>query len=135
MNDIFRNIDITTKALNASWKRNEIIANNIANANTPNFKRSDVVFNEILKDYLKKDNIKLKTTHEKHIQPGIDKIEDLNYRIVNSGNYQTRRDGNNVDIDVEMAELAKNHIVYNTLANQVNNNIQKIKMVLREGGR
>ncbi|HZX21107.1 MAG TPA: flagellar basal body protein, partial [Clostridia bacterium] len=49
---MYGNIDFLTKALDASWKRDEVIANNIANAETPNFKKSVVLFEEILKEQL-----------------------------------------------------------------------------------
>lgn len=135
MDNIFRNIDITTKALNAAWKRNEVISNNIANVNTPNFKKSYVAFEELLQDYLKENSISVNTTHKKHIKTDITSIEDLSHKVVTTQNYRTRRDGNNVDIDVEMAESAKNYIVYNTLSTQLNNDVKRIKMVINEGSR
>jgi len=135
MSNIFKNVDITTKALNAAWKRNEIISNNIANANTPNFKKSYVAFEELLQEHLKGNSISVNTTHRNHIKTSTENINDLNHKVINTQNYRTRRDGNNVDIDVEMAEAAKNYIIYNTLSTQLNNDMRRIKMVIKEGGR
>ncbi|SES67206.1 flagellar basal-body rod protein FlgB [Natronincola peptidivorans] len=133
MSNIFGNIDIMTKALNASWKRNEVISNNIANVDTPNFKKSHVKFEELLHSYLQNDSIPGKTTHDNHIRIGVSSIEDINYKITTPQNYKTRRDGNNVDIDVEMAELAKNTITYDALSTRINGNFKKLKTVINEG--
>jgi len=135
MSNMFKNVDITTKALNAAWKRNEVISNNIANANTPNFKKSYVAFEELLQEHLKGNSISVNTTHRNHIKTSTENINDLNHKVINTQNYRTRRDGNNVDIDVEMAEATKNYIVYNTLSTQLNNDMRRIKMVIKEGGR
>lgn len=112
--------NIIHKALDAAWKRNEAIAQNIANVDTPGYKRKTVSFEEELreamesKDFKKSDvdNIEIKVTEE--------------YR-----NLSTRLDGNNIDIDSEMAALAKNTIQYNALTQMAG--YSKIKMVLKEG--
>ncbi|MCC5912020.1 MAG: flagellar basal body rod protein FlgB [Clostridiaceae bacterium] len=132
---MFKNLDVMTKALNASWKRNEVIAHNIANANTPNFKKSNVMFEEILHNNLNKRNIGANITHEKHIKIGASNIEDIEHKVITANNYSNRRDGNNVDVDVEMAELAKNNITFNTLSTQLNNEFRRLKLVISEGRR
>lgn len=133
MSNMFGNVDIMTKALNASWKRNEIISNNMANVNTPNFKKSNVEFETLLQKYLNGNSIPGNTTHDKHIPIGLKSLNDLNYKINTSKNYKTRRDGNNVDIDVEMGELAKNIILYNTLSTRISSNFNKLRTVIKEG--
>ncbi len=130
---MFEKVDLLTKAMNASWKRNEVITNNIANANTPNFKKSEVVFEELLQDYLKGTTLKGLNTHQKHFDIGPIDPKELQHKVVDTGGYSTRRDGNNVDIDVEMAELAKNQIIYNTLTTNANSHFQRLKLVINEG--
>lgn len=132
---MFNNINLMSKALDASWKRNEVISNNIANVNTPGFKKSEVEFETLLNEFLSGRKLAGKTTHQNHIPIGTASISQLNYKVVNHNNYSTRLDGNNVDIDVEMAELAKNSITYNTLTTQLNNNIQRLKLAINEGKR
>ncbi|MBO7634022.1 MAG: flagellar basal body rod protein FlgB, partial [Lachnospiraceae bacterium] len=51
----FNYINVLNKAADASWKRNEVIANNIANNDTPNYKRKDIKFQDYLKGELMKD--------------------------------------------------------------------------------
>ncbi|HZJ76436.1 MAG TPA: flagellar basal body rod protein FlgB, partial [Oscillospiraceae bacterium] len=58
---------------------------------------------------------------------------DIKYKIKTEKNFSTRMDKNNVDIDVEMAERAKNEIIYNTLTNKIQDNLRKIKFVINEG--
>lgn len=129
------NINILSEALNASWKRNEVISNNIANSETPNFKRSDVVFEDILKEKLSNPNRKLEgfLTNPNHIPINNKNINDLQYNIQKQDEFSTRIDGNNVDIDVEMAERAKNEIYYNTLTTRLQSNFQRMKLVINEG--
>ncbi len=53
--DAFNYINVLNKAADASWTRNQVIANNIANNDTPNYKRKDINFETYLKDELMKD--------------------------------------------------------------------------------
>lgn len=130
---MYNKINILSKALDASWKRNEVITNNIANAETPNFKRSDVVFEDILKEQLAGRKLKGAITNSKHININGGNIKDFTYEIKTEDNFSTRLDKNNVDVDVEMAERAKNEILYNTLTSRIQSGFQKIKFVINEG--
>ncbi len=130
---MYSNINLLTRALDASWKRNEIIANNISNAETPNFKRSAVLFEEILREQLSGEKLKGVITNAKHIPINDININDIKYKIKTEKNFSTRMDKNNVDIDVEMAERAKNEIIYNTLTSKIQDSFQKIKFVINEG--
>ncbi len=112
--------NIMEKALNASLARNDTISQNIANVDTPNYKRKDVAFEQYFADSLNRANM----NDVDDVQPTI--IED------NSDN-KMRIDGNNVDIDSEMSYLAKNTIKYNALIQLINSNFSKIKNVIREG--
>lgn len=130
---MYSNINFLSKALDASWKRNEIISNNIANAETPNFKKSTVVFEDILKEQLKGKKLKGAITNPRHIHINSIDINDIKYKVSTENSFSTRMDKNNVDIDVEMAERAKNEIVYNTLTSKIQSNFQRIKFVINEG--
>ena len=116
--------------------RQEVIANNIANVNTPNFRKSDLVFEDLLAEelYGPTDDGRLKPakTHAKHLPP-----PDLPFyampQIVEDRSTLMRVDDYNVDIDIEMANLAKNQIYYNALATQMTNYINKMKSVITSG--
>lgn len=111
-------------ALDAAWLRNEVISHNIANIDTPNYKRKTVQFEQLLTSEMKSGKI----SH------GASKLTSRNIRIVedpSSSSY--RSDGNNVDIENEMALLAANSIRYNTLVQKINGEFQKLKNVIRGG--
>jgi flagellar basal-body rod protein FlgB len=104
LDKIFEGKNIIHKALDATWLRNQVIAQNIANVDTPGYKRSSVSFEEQLIQAMSKSNF------EKSV---VDKID---IKIVKDNvNLSTRLDGNNVDIDTESAALAENYIRYNAL--------------------
>ncbi|WP_026475994.1 flagellar basal body rod protein FlgB [Alkaliphilus transvaalensis] len=132
---MYNQVNLLTNALNASWKRNEVIANNIANANTPNFKRSDVEFEKLLEGYLKGNKLAGDRTHQNHIPIGMKSLDEVRHRVVKNDSFSTRLDGNNVDVDVEMAEMAKNTITFNTLSTQLNNHFARLKIAINEGKR
>lgn len=114
------NTDILAKALDASWVKNQVISNNIANVDTPNYKRKDVVFESYLERALQNSG-KISTERLDKIIPKV--IED-------NTNLSYRMDGNNVDIDTEMSYLAQNQLKYNTLISQVNYNFSRLKTAL-----
>jgi flagellar basal-body rod protein FlgB len=121
----FNYINVLKKAADASYLRNDIIANNIANNDTPGFKRKDIKFEEYLAEELAShsggldrrvaltDLSKLKATmYTDHAE--------LSYRL----------DDNNVDIDTENANLAENQIRYYTLLDSMTQEFSRIKAVL-----
>ena len=118
------------KALDAAWMRNETISNNIANVNTPGFKKSYVRFEEYLKDAHEKFQISGIKKDARFLPIGKDRIVSVSPEIVQENSTSMRRDQNNVDIDVEMAELAKNTIKYNALIAQLSKEFAKIKLAI-----
>ncbi|NMA64940.1 MAG: flagellar basal body rod protein FlgB [Clostridiaceae bacterium] len=111
-------------ALDAAWLRNEVISHNIANVDTPDYKRKAVQFEEFLGNEMKTGRI----------SRGTSKFSTQNIRIVEdpaSSSY--RSDGNNVDIENEMALLAANSLRYNTLIQRLSGDFQKLKNVIRGG--
>jgi flagellar basal-body rod protein FlgB len=127
---INNNTSILEKALDAAWMRNETISNNIANVNTPGYKKSYVKFEELMSDAVDKFQISGIKKDEKFLPIGKDTKETVSPEIVQEDFTSMRRDGNNVNIDVEMAELAKNSIKYNALIAQLSKEFSKIKMVI-----
>jgi len=134
--DIFEMPGLLKKYMDAKWIRHEVLANNIANVDTPNFKRSDVVFEDLLKNYLKVNSSKLplSTTNEKHIQNAWSMM-DIKPKIIVQNDRTLRNDGNNVDIDKEMVELAENALSYNIIAEQVQRQFSLLRSAITEGRR
>lgn len=97
-------------------RRSEIIASNIANADTPGYKAKDIDFKSAMSNALgtrsefKRDSLKMATTNSKHIQMSQNTFSaDIMYR----NPYQPSLDGNTVDAGVEKTEFSKNAIHYN----------------------
>lgn len=136
---LFNNNPLLEKALDGSWLRNEALSNNIANVNTPNYIRQDVNFQDYLKAAMSKDTIRGIMTDPRHIPmngTSDDEESASNVHFQITKDYSTsalRSDGNNVDIDKEMAELAKNQILYNTFAEMINKNFSMTMSAIKEG--
>ena len=127
-------IDIGSRAMAAASLRHEVLSNNIANVNTPYFRRSHVRFEDLLKQELGLDDnplMKVVRTHDRHMpiafrgkaRPVIEQDATTNMRL----------DGNNVDIDIEMAEVAKNQLYYSARATALGGHISKLKSVINSG--
>lgn len=129
MNELFTQVNLLYKGLNAAWLRNEVIADNIANAETPGFKRYFVEFESLLQSNIT-NNTQLKTTRDNHIKAG---SEDVQPKVRQDNNTTLRMDGNNVDIEYEMNELAKNTIWYQYMVQKVSKEIGRLKIVINEG--
>ena len=127
-------IDIGSRALSAASLRHEVLSNNIANVNTPNFKRSHVRFEDLLKQELGLNDDPLMWVVRSHDRqfpiPFSGKARGV---IEQDATTNMRLDGNNVDIDIEMAEVAKNQLYYSALANALGGHISKLKSVINSG--
>ncbi|NLT95117.1 MAG: flagellar basal body rod protein FlgB [Clostridia bacterium] len=131
---IFRNptMDILKKSLAASSLRHQVISNNIANINTPHYKRQLVVFEEELNKALQKnENISLNRTHSLHLPI---KHLDFSPQTIVDDKSTMRTDGNNVDIDLELAMLAENTVRFNVLSQAINKKFSILRNVI-QGGR
>lgn len=120
--------NLLKKSLDASSLRGRVIANNIANINTKDYKRYSVSFEGNLKQSI--DNLEMKTTDIRHINDG-DTLGEI--KVEQDTSSSMREDGNNVDIDNEMANLAANNLMYNALISQVNSRIAMQRYVIKEG--
>lgn len=128
------NLDMREKALDAAWTRNEVIAQNIANVDTPGYKEKTVRFEEYLADALDKSSFKGNTTDSRHIEIGGGSLDNAKMKVTTDyKNLSTRLDGNNVDIDSEMASSAKNDIRYNVLAQSISSGFSRLRSAIKEG--
>ena len=122
----FNYVDVLTKAADASWTRESVINNNIANVSTVGYKRQDIDFQSVLREEL--GNCKHKSLDNKINE--LD-ISDLNAQIyTDSANYSYRLDGNNVDIDTENVEIASEQIRYDALVTSINSESSRMRAAL-----
>ena len=123
--NIYDYVNVLDKAADASWMRQEVISNNIANVNTPGYKRQDVAFEDSLQEAI--SNSRYRSTDEK-----VANLSKADLRIrsyTDSSGFSYRLDGNNVDIDTENAALARNQLKYNALVDSINHEFSMIKAV------
>ncbi|MDA8233851.1 MAG: flagellar basal body rod protein FlgB [Clostridia bacterium] len=131
-------IQVAEKGLDAAALRQNVIANNLSNVDTPGFKRSFVTFEEELKAALaagKGPKLRGVMTDEKHLPIGPRSLGLIMPQTHVQRNTSLRNDGNNVDIDEESANLAKNSIMYNALAQQIAGDFSSLRNVISEGRR
>jgi flagellar basal-body rod protein FlgB len=130
-----RNLDIMKREMDVSVLRQNVISNNIANSDTPNFKRSVVNFESALKRALDSEKVvpfPQSITDERHI--AFDKPMDwraVSPRRVLDYLTEAKNNGNNVDIEEEGMNALTNQLLYTTLAQVVSSEIQRVNIVLR----
>ena len=125
----FNYVNVLKKAADASWKRNEVIANNIANVSTPGYKRKDIQFESYLRRELMRDGYGSDIDLNKRVaNVNLDRLGTRIYTDQSDLSY--RLDENNVDINTENANLAENQIRYYTLLNSMTQEFSRIKSVL-----
>ncbi len=126
MDSIKKQLTFFGSALNIRNKRNDIIASNIANAATPNYKARDINF---LDEFKKVTNTgEIKTTHSNH-------IPTKNYNISGKAFYRdpiiASLDGNTVELSVEQMQFAENTMKYQTTLKFLNGKITKMLSAIR----
>ena len=127
------------RALDGVAERQRVSAHNIANANTPGYKRYRLPFEDQLKAALaREDRRELigATTHPGHIpirSGSARRRADLSVERV--GETSMRNDGNNVDIEAEMAQIIKDQVHYNALAQEVAKRYSMLRDAITEGRR
>ena len=123
----FDYVNVLDKAMDASWLRNEAISNNLANADTPGYKRQDVNFETQLAKALRSS--RYRTMDAKVADVKMNRLNPIAY--TDYAGFSYRIDGNNVDPDTEGVYLAKNQVVYQGLYQSVNEEFKNLKMVMK----
>lgn len=125
--DAFSYVNVLNKAADASWKRENVLSNNIANVNTPGYKRRDLNFESTLREEL--GRCKHESLDKKISDTDLTKLNPSVYTDLT--NYSYRLDGSNVDIDSEEVEFASEQIRYQGITAAINNEFTRMKTVLK----
>ena len=128
---MFNQVNFFNKILDVCTLKQGVYANNIANVNTPNYKRHFVSFDKALQDAMSSEELSLKTDNPRHISSGnswkdVEPVEKI------ESNTSSRNDGNNVDIDYEVAQMTKNTLRYQIVADLTSRLVGRYSTVLRE---
>ncbi|WP_026508775.1 flagellar basal body rod protein FlgB [Butyrivibrio sp. MC2013] len=124
---VFDYIDVLHSTADAAWKRNDIIANNLANATTPGYKREDLDFEGELARAL--GNSKYRSLDAKVASLRGQKITGRSY--YDSANYSYRLDRNNVDPEQENVELASNQLKYQGVITSLTSQFQNLQTAMK----
>jgi len=121
--------NLIKEGLKASDVRAKTIANNMANINTKDYKKFNVVFEENLKKENDSSELELKRTNSAHFASS--NSENNNISIEQDKNTSMNTDGNNVDLDIEKVNQAANTLKYNALITSINNRFNELKTVIK----
>lgn len=135
-NSFGKTVDLLQRTMDVSVLRRSVISNNIANAETPNFKRSTVNFESQLKRALDSENQVIQpealVTDPRHIRFNIPQsYQDVGPKRVLDYLTTSKSNGNNVDIEQEMMDGQQNQMQYTLMAQAVNNEFNQINIILR----
>lgn len=135
--EISKSFDILEQSLHYRKIRQDMIASNIANADTPYYRPKDIRFEDALQEEVDQKfgihngtpKLKLAQTEPGHLA-GFDDSEDVKPVVFYRDGHLARNDGNSVDIDVETTEMAKNNIAYNATIQALRKDIDIFKAVI-----
>lgn len=128
--------NLLAKGLEVSSKRHEVISNNIANVNTPQYKRQIVTFEEeMARVFDGKVDLVGRRDNDKHIPIGEINYMNVGPTVIKDRIHIMRNDNNNVDVDVEMSDLAKNTMTYQIHSARLAGMFGLLNDVITRGGR
>ena len=127
--NVFDYTNILDKAADASWMRENVITNNIANIDTPGYKRQDVDFESVLQKALGKTKYSSLDKKVRELNQDLGKLTTTSY--TDAANYSYRLDRTNVDENTENAELASESLRYQLLTTAITNNFSRMQTVLK----
>jgi flagellar basal-body rod protein FlgB len=129
LSKIDNDLSFINSALNLRARRQEVLASNIANADTPNYKARDLDFSSALKNAMGAAGgpIKLARTSPRHLDAsGTSAAGLLKYR----SSVQPSLDGNTVDMDVERAHFTENALHYQFLLDRATNQFKTLGLAI-----
>ena len=137
MSGIFDNkvFTLVRKTLDFRTQRQDLLASNIANKDTPGYKAEDIVFEKRLKKALSSEQPgHLKTSNSRHFDGrNTPPLELVNAQRINSASAFPDFDGNTVDLDREMAKMAENQLMYNASIRMLTHQFRMLKTAITEG--
>ena len=143
--------EVMGKSLDGLAKRHQAIIGNLANVDTPDYKRRDVSFEDTLSQVIQAQKNKgmrnirptsndepmvLKTTRPEHMAMGnrVTSLDDMQPEMLETSALEYRRDGNSVDVESEMAQLARNTQKYHAISTMEGRNFKSLRGVINGGG-
>lgn len=130
-----RHMDLTAKVMDFQLQRQNIVSSNLANINTPGYKARTLEFEKDLQAALDlTDHGAVSRTHPQHL-PAEFSADNAQATVVKDLVPRVVQGVDNVDLDKEMAAMAKNNLLYTTLATVIQKNFSGLKQTIQEGAK
>lgn len=128
MSDLAERLSVYTQALNLRVQRHQLLASNVANADTPHYKARDIDFNKAIQTAMsgRAGGVTMARTAAGHLPGGAAGAGLVQYRR----EVQSAVDGNTVDMDVERAQMAENAMHYEILTKLIGDRIQGMRSAI-----
>ena len=127
-------ISILSKALDLRSRKHNVIVSNIANQDTPNYKAFDLMVEaEMSKTHETRRKLSLDKTRSGHLPPRDTGANEVTLKLAEPPRFSLRKDGNTVDLDRSMANLAENSLMYNAAARIIYKKFQGLKAAIQGG--
>lgn len=127
-------ISLLQKSLNVRSVQHQALSSNVANADTPNYKAFHVeVEREMEKFAADPGRLQMRRTQSTHMPVAAVSEVRATARASDTPQFSLRGDGNTVDIDRSMADLAENNLLYNTAAQIIQQKFQGLKSAILGG--
>ena len=129
-----RTISLLERSLNLRSLNQRVLASNIANADTPNYKAVELaVAEEMNRQRDPRPGIRLARTHVDHLPVQNAPRNNIRLRTAKAPDFSLRGDGNTVDIDRTMGKLAENTLLYNTATQLISSKFKGLRKVINGG--
>ena len=120
-------------AMNLRLLNQNVIASNIANADTPEYRAKEVDFEQAFRNALGAgDRLQLEASHPEHKIPRVS--DPVHPEVVEQIGNSENLDGNNVDRGAEMAKMSQNEILYNASIEMLKKKLKSLEYAISEGG-
>ncbi len=124
---------LVQKALDGTWQRQKVIANNIANHETPGYKAGKVSFEQSLINQVK--HLQASSVYKSDTAQNIESINNSKILIHTDHSIAERADGNSVNLESENIQMAKTQIQYQFLTRTLTDYYSRLRYAISEGKR
>ena len=130
-----KTISLLERSLDLRSLNHRVLASNIANMDTPNYKAFELIVAEEMQRNPESDpKIPIVQTHSNHLPRLRESTDPVTLKAAKAPNFSLRGDGNTVDIERTMGNLAKNTLLYNTAIQLISKKFSGLKNVIKGGG-
>jgi len=111
-------------------ERQKVISSNIANINTPEYKTKELSFESQLQEKNRQKDLELAVTKENHIKDSSEDSKKSKTELYEVKNLQEQNDGNNVNLDTQMGEMAKNNVIFSAIQASIKKDVTFLTSVI-----